>query len=47
MQIGKSVKTILVEPLELPVAEPQPQPEPLDDPEPAPAPQPEREPVTP
>ena len=28
MQIGKSVKTILVEPLELPVAEPESQPEP-------------------
>lgn len=39
MQIGEPLRTIVVEPLELPVNDPQIQP----DPEPAPQPEPEPE----
>lgn len=39
MQIGEPLRTIVVEPLELPVNDPQTQP----DPEPAPQPEPEPE----
>jgi hypothetical protein len=49
MQIGKPLRTIIVEPLESPVSTTVPDPEP-DEPEPiAPAhePEPEREPVAP
>jgi len=45
MQIGEPLRTVIVEPLELPVDEPptvQPEPEP-----PAPQPEPEKVPVTP
>jgi len=41
MQIGEPLRTIVVEPLELPVDDPQTRPEP----EPAPQPEPEPEPV--
>jgi hypothetical protein len=41
MQIGKPVRTIVIEPLELPTEEPQDQPEPI-----APDLQPETEPAT-
>jgi hypothetical protein len=50
MQIGKRLRRVIVEPLEVPVGEPQHQPEPIPAPEPqprAPEPEPEREPVTP
>lgn len=40
MQIGEPLRTIVVEPLEVPVNQPQKQPEPI-----APAPDPEGEPV--
>ena len=43
MQIGKPLRTIVVEPLELPVNEPESQPEPIA---PEPKPQPERVPAT-
>jgi len=39
MQIGEPLRTIVVDPLELPVSDPQTQP----DPEPAPQPEPEPE----
>jgi hypothetical protein len=39
MQIGEPLRTIVIEPLELPVDDPQTQP----DPEPAPQPEPEPE----
>jgi hypothetical protein len=45
MQIGDSLRTLIVDPLELPVGEPatlQPEPEPL-----LPQPEPEKVPVTP
>jgi hypothetical protein len=38
MQIGKPIRTIVVEPLELPVQEPLVEPEPSNEPEPAEAP---------
>jgi hypothetical protein len=38
MQIGKPIRTIVVEPLELPVQEPKSEPEPANEPEPAEAP---------
>ena len=41
MQIGEPLRTIVVEPLELPVNDPQTPPEP----EPAPQPEPEPDPV--
>ena len=41
MQIGRPLRIIVVEPLELPVGEPQEQPEPT-----APEPEPAMEPVT-
>ena len=40
VHIGEPLKTIVVEPLEVPVGEPGSQPEPLAEPEPAPEPQP-------
>jgi hypothetical protein len=40
MQIGEPVKTIVVEPLELPVGEPKSQPGPLAEPKPEPEPEP-------
>jgi hypothetical protein len=43
MQIGKPLRTIVIEPLELPVGEPENQPEPL----PAPEPEPEKAPIAP
>ena len=41
MQIGKPLRTIVVEPLELPVEQPtrEPEPEPIQSPEPKPEPQ--------
>ena len=41
MQIGKPLRTIVVEPLELPVEQPtrEPEPEPIQSPEPEPEPQ--------
>lgn len=36
MQIGESIRTIIVEPLELPVKQPTGEPEPLPVPEPEP-----------
>ncbi len=38
MQIGEPLRTIIVEPLELPVQEPKAEPEPAYEPEPAEAP---------
>jgi hypothetical protein len=38
MQIGEPLRTIVVEPLELPVQEPTAEPEPANEPEPAEAP---------
>jgi hypothetical protein len=38
MQIGKPLRTIIVEPLELPLQEPKAEPEPASEPEPAEAP---------
>jgi hypothetical protein len=38
MQIGKPVRTIIVEPLELPVQDPKAEPEPANEPQPAEAP---------
>lgn len=38
MQIGKPMRTIVVEPLELPVQEPQAEPEHANEPKPAEAP---------
>jgi hypothetical protein len=38
MQIGEPLRTIVVEPLELPVQEPKAEPEPANEPEPAEAP---------
>jgi hypothetical protein len=38
MQIGKPLRTTVVEPLELPVQEPKAEPEPANEPEPAEAP---------
>lgn len=38
MQIGKPLRTIVVEPLELPVHPPKAEPEPANEPEPAVAP---------
>jgi hypothetical protein len=38
MQIGEPMRTIVVEPLELPVHEPEAEPEPAYEPEPAEAP---------
>jgi hypothetical protein len=35
MQIGEPLRTIIVEPLELPVREPKAEPEPANEPEPA------------
>lgn len=48
MQIGKPLRTILVEPLELPVSEPEkpPEPEPIA-PRPEHEPEPEKVPVAP
>jgi hypothetical protein len=43
MQIGKPLRTIVIEPLELPVREPENQPEPI----PTPEPEPEKAPVAP
>jgi len=36
MQIGEPLRTIVIEPLELPVSDPQTQPEPAPQPEPEP-----------
>jgi hypothetical protein len=38
MQIGQPIRTIIVEPLELPVQEPKAEPEPANEPQPAEAP---------
>jgi hypothetical protein len=38
MQIGEPIRTIVVEPLELPVQDPQAEPEPANEPQPAKAP---------
>jgi hypothetical protein len=38
MQIGEPIRTIVVEPLELPVREPKAKPEPASEPEPVEAP---------
>jgi hypothetical protein len=35
MQIGKPIRTIIVEPLELPVRQPKAEPEPVNEPQPA------------
>jgi hypothetical protein len=43
MQIGVPLRTVVVEPLELPVREPEKQPEPISTPEP----EPEKAPVAP
>lgn len=38
MQIGEPIRTVVVEPLELPVQEPKAEPEPANQPEPVEAP---------
>ena len=38
MQIGEPIRTVVVEPLELPVQEPKAEPEPANEPQPADAP---------
>jgi hypothetical protein len=38
MQIGEPIRTVVVEPLELPVQEPKTEPEPANEPQPAEAP---------
>jgi len=45
MQIGEPLRTIVVEPIELPVKQPASEPEPV--PVPEPEPEPEQVPVTP
>jgi hypothetical protein len=45
MQIGKPLRTVVVEPLELPVKQPTSEPEPVPVPEPEPEPVPVQVPV--
>jgi hypothetical protein len=47
MQIGEPQRVIVVEPLELPVGNPEPEPEPEPAYLPVPEPEPEKVPVTP
>ena len=47
MQIGKPLRTIIVEPLELPVSDPTGEPINLLEPQPEPAPEPEQVPAKP
>ena len=47
MQIGEPQRVIVVEPLELPVGNPEPEPEPEPAYLPVPEPEPEKAPVTP
>jgi len=47
MQIGEPQRVIVVEPLELPVGNPEPEPEPEPAHLPVPEPEPEKVPVTP
>ena len=47
MQIGEPLRTVIVEPLELPVGNPEPEPEPGPAYLPVPEPEPEKVPVAP